>query len=173
MKEQILQLRKQGQTYKNISLKLGISISTVSYHCCEFRESEKKDLFDRSKVALYQAYYDKCGNLAETATHFNLHLSSLKRNIVRPRKSKKIRKNYYRDVKQKALDYKGGKCETCGYNKSYWALDFHHKDPSQKDFTIAGGNKSFETLKPELDKCSLLCKNCHAEEHERLYNLKT
>lgn len=74
------------------------------------------------------------------------------------------------ELKILAVNYKGGKCELCDYNKSFKALEFHHKDPSCKDFAISGGGftRSFEKMKPELDKCMLLCANCHREEHERL-----
>ena len=68
--------------------------------------------------------------------------------------------------KIEAVNYKGGKCTKCGYNKYPCALDFHHLDPSKKDFCISKRkNCSIEILKPELDKCILLCRNCHAERH--------
>lgn len=72
-------------------------------------------------------------------------------------------------LKDKCLEYKGGKCSACGYNKSKRALTFHHRDPSQKDFQISGNHcRRWERVKAELDKCELLCMNCHMEEHERL-----
>jgi len=46
------------------------------------------------------------------------------------------------------------------------ALDFHHLDPSQKDFGIAGGAKSWIRMVPELNKCVLLCNRCHSEVHD-------
>ena len=70
--------------------------------------------------------------------------------------------------KVKAIDYLGGACVKCGYNKSISALQFHHINPHEKQFTISGSsNKSWEVLKKELDKCVLLCGNCHSEEHNR------
>lgn len=69
------------------------------------------------------------------------------------------------------IEYKGGKCERCGYNKSMRALEFHHLDPSEKDFGISKQiNRNIDDLKKEVDKCILLCSNCHAEIHEELYN---
>jgi hypothetical protein len=60
----------------------------------------------------------------------------------------------------------GGKCQICGYNKNFTALDFHHKNPEEKDFVISGKhNNSFEILLKEVRKCMLLCRNCHAEIH--------
>jgi len=75
-----------------------------------------------------------------------------------------------RGVKRKAdlVLLKGGKCETCGYNKNLGALEFHHKDPSQKvskiDVRIIT-NRTWDFLLTELDKCLLLCANCHREHH--------
>lgn len=68
-------------------------------------------------------------------------------------------------TKIKLVAYKGGSCEICGYNKCLTALQFHHKDPSKKDFTISGSSKAYETLRLEVDKCILVCSNCHAEIH--------
>lgn len=70
------------------------------------------------------------------------------------------------DVKIKLVEYKGGQCERCGYNKSIAALEFHHRDPNQKEFSIAKGkSRSIDKLKLEVDKCDLLCSNCHQELH--------
>jgi hypothetical protein len=72
-------------------------------------------------------------------------------------------------LKHKLIEYKGGKCEKCGYSKCEGALQFHHRDPSQKEFTIArvrvGDSFSIKELFNEVDKCDLLCANCHAEIH--------
>jgi len=58
-------------------------------------------------------------------------------------------------------------CEKCGESKFYM-LDFHHKDPRKKDFGISakGNCHSWKRIKEELDKCILVCKNCHQEIHE-------
>lgn len=73
-------------------------------------------------------------------------------------------------VKQLALDYKGGECQHCGYSGCNGALEFHHIDESKKSFSIGnkGYTKSWLKIKEELDKCILLCANCHREEHERI-----
>ena len=72
-------------------------------------------------------------------------------------------------LKFKAIQYKGGKCERCSYNKCQEALEFHHLDSSKKDFNITSTQKSWDKVKKELDKCSLLCSNCHREEHLSKY----
>lgn len=63
-------------------------------------------------------------------------------------------------------DYKGSKCVRCGYDKCKSALHFHHLVPSTKDFQISGNwGLSWDKVKSELDKCILVCANCHAEIH--------
>ena len=70
------------------------------------------------------------------------------------------------NLKEKAVEYKGGKCEKCGYDKCIVALCFHHIDSSKKDFMISRGHLfGWVKTKQELDKCVLLCLNCHAEAH--------
>jgi hypothetical protein len=72
-------------------------------------------------------------------------------------------------LKQKSVEYKGGCCQRCGYKRYVAALTFHHINPQEKDFTIAGNHcLSWERIRQELDKCILLCLNCHAEAHEEM-----
>lgn len=68
-------------------------------------------------------------------------------------------------MKLRSLEYKGSKCQLCGYSKCIRALEFHHINPSDKSFGIArkGNTRSWSRIKEELDKCILLCSNCHAE----------
>lgn len=69
-------------------------------------------------------------------------------------------------LKSKAVEYKGGCCSKCGYDKYIGALEFHHLDPKEKDFNISTCKTySFKRIRPELDKCVLLCSNCHREAH--------
>lgn len=71
-----------------------------------------------------------------------------------------------RNFKQKYVDYKGGCCSSCGYNKCLGALEFHHLDPNEKDFEISQSRyKNEDEIKAELAKCILLCSNCHRETH--------
>lgn len=78
-----------------------------------------------------------------------------------------------RKIRQMAVEYKGGSCKICGYKKSIRALSFHHLDPKKKDFGLAhkGITRSWEKTKKELDKCILLCMNCHMEIHDGITQL--
>lgn len=63
---------------------------------------------------------------------------------------------------------KGGQCSICGYSKNLSALAFHHRDSNKKDFKLdmrSLSNRKLEPTLKELDKCILVCHNCHSELH--------
>jgi hypothetical protein len=65
-------------------------------------------------------------------------------------------KNFLKEFK------KGKSCEQCGYNTDSRILVFHHKNRENKKFELnTYGVRSLETIKKEIDKCILLCPNCH------------
>jgi transposase-like protein len=70
-----------------------------------------------------------------------------------------------RDVKAIVVREAGGRCQLCGYDRCVSALHFHHIDPEDKRFHIAlrGAARSLERVRREVQKCVLLCANCHAE----------
>ena len=73
-------------------------------------------------------------------------------------------------IRQMAVEYKSGRCQKCGYSRCVEALEFHHYDSSGKDFSISekGYTRSWPKMKEELDKCMLLCANCHREVHAQI-----
>ena len=94
-----------------------------------------------------------------------------KRNRVKDNETKERNRIKH---KREAIDYLGGECKKCGLrDDNLHVYDFHHRDPSKKHFGLSGKFKSnsVETLKPELDKCDLLCSNCHRKEHTELLRL--
>ena len=88
-----------------------------------------------------------------------------------------ILRDYRSRKRAKMIDVMGGCCQICGYNKCANALEYHHLDPSLKDFTISSKwARSWEATCDELKKCILLCANCHREVHAGLIdtsNLKS
>jgi hypothetical protein len=78
-----------------------------------------------------------------------------------------------RKLKSLAVELKGGKCQICGYGKYVGALDFHHLDEKDKDFDLStrGLTRSWKKIKEEIDKCILVCANCHREIHGGLIKL--
>jgi hypothetical protein len=62
----------------------------------------------------------------------------------------------------------GGKCSICGYHKNLAALVFHHTGSTSKDFKLdmrSLSNRKLEPVLKEIEKCILVCANCHAELH--------
>lgn len=86
------------------------------------------------------------------------------------RKCENIKANKHRIargrlLKLKAVEYLGGKCCICGYNKSIYALDFAHKqDKCHEPTRMFHRGMSWVRIKKEIDKCNLKCANCHREE---------
>ena len=87
-----------------------------------------------------------------------------KNNLLRNQKNRAMRR------KRRFIDMLGGKCSVCGYNHNMAALDFHHV--RDKKFPLSSKNicsMSIDRLLPELEKCVLLCANCHRELHHPNY----
>lgn len=81
-------------------------------------------------------------------------------------RSEAVRKRRVK-LKVMALEYMGNACSCCGYDRCVQALEFHHVDDTTKEFGISesGETRSWERIKQELDKCVLVCSNCHKEIH--------
>lgn len=95
-------------------------------------------------------------------------------NSLRPRTrfdSAKAVIEWRQRVKLRAIQYKGGRCQVCGYNRCARALTFHHLLPAQKEFNVSGSTRAWRVVKAELDKCILLCSNCHAEAHDGMLDV--
>lgn len=60
------------------------------------------------------------------------------------------------------------KCINCGEAR-WWVLDFHHRDPKTKDKGVAAliQTGSRERVLNEIEKCDVLCSNCHRDLHYR------
>lgn len=183
MKEKIIKLRKDGKTYNEIQEILKCSKSTISYYCKKINGGDIDNSLDLTveDVEKIKEYY-KIHSLKETKEYFNISVSSIfkycgrKTTLLSPEEKKRNSVNAVkkrrRKVKEMAVEYKGGSCEICGYDKYYGALEFHHKDPNEKDFSISskGYTKSWEMVKKELDKCIMVCSNCHKELHDKIRN---
>jgi 5-methylcytosine-specific restriction endonuclease McrA len=77
-------------------------------------------------------------------------------------------------VREMAISHKGGKCQSCGYNRCLDALEFHHLLKDEKSFGISakGYTRSWKAIEKELEKCIMLCANCHRELHAGLLGEK-
>lgn len=177
VKVRILKLRNEGKTYEEISKLLKCSKSTISYHCKKiglgrvYIEDEIKDEI--------KDYY-KTHTIIETAKRFNISESSVKmyggkKRIIltdeeRKEKNKILVIRRRQKLKRIAIKYKGGKCVKCDYDKDIpWIYEFHHTDKEEKDFNISSWSGSEVKMLKELEKCIMVCSNCHREIHYQEY----
>lgn len=173
---EIIRLRNQGLSYRKIEKELGCSRSTISYHCTKAENHQplpqsvsltggvvnqicalasvgvrKSDIADALDVS-----YSRVLSLTKDLKFDRTHLTNYEKVKLRRRHLKLL-----------AVVRKGGKCSSCGYHRSIQALDFHHPDPKGKDFNISrNANRAWKAVKVEVDKCILLCSNCHRERHD-------
>lgn len=115
-------------------------INTLQRKCYKCKEIKSKDDFYNRNEKRKQSYCKGCFN--------------------------RIIMNRWLERKQKAILYKGNKCFDCNNQFPYPIYDFHHLDPSQKDYDWSKLKlQSWTTIIKELDKCILLCSNCHRLRH--------
>ena len=180
-----IRLRKEGLSATAISLRLGIPKRTI--HCWVrdtlLTPEQIKNLRKRSAKHLqeYWSIRDRKGNSGRSISPLRKEMGEeawiqfqKQKNRGKMRrwwdKSTKSKAEYHAlrrlNFKKKLVEHKGGCCEVCGYSKCLAALDFHHKDNTTKEFVVSSKSLSnLEKIKKEVDKCALLCRNCHTELH--------
>lgn len=156
-------LINQGLTQRAIANRLGKCQATIKHWLKKYQLRTIKAILNRH----VEFKCLDCGELDESKS-LKLKKNGIERNhkslCVLCHKIRTIKKQ--REYKQKAVDYKGGKCIFCGYCKCIGSLHFHHPDPSKKEEDFENvKNMSFEKMKPYIDKCQLVCGNCHGEIH--------
>jgi transposase len=81
--------------------------------------------------------------------------------------------NRWLQRKREAIEYKGGCCLDCGYKGSQQVYDFHHRDPKEKEFDWRKMRmRSWDSILKELDKCDLVCANCHRLRHVEMVGME-
>ncbi len=126
-------------------------------HCNKCNKDLEESMFSKKKNGL-QSYCKKCS----TKTSIEYNKSHLKEKKEYRKEKIKSRKSFIEDYK------KSHSCVICGEQDPV-CLDFHHKNKEEKDFQISHmirGGWSLERIKEEIDKCEMLCANCHRKKHK-------
>lgn len=132
----------------------------------EKRQDYKKN---RDKKLAYQRQY-RLDNLEKIKLYRSKNREKrLKQQELWRKNNPENYKERYQKKRQYIENYKLSKgCAVCGYNKCASALDFHHNEKRDKKYGISQFNNcGLKSIKNEIEKCTLLCRNCHAELHER------
>lgn len=172
MKEELLKeyIKLNYSTYE-ISDLSGKSQTTVRYWLNKYKISTNHKSFKDSEIKEYGEFRfcPKCKKDVETDNFYQRRGKANSSVYCKSCTSIQTLERQ-RKLKQELVDYKGGSCVKCGYKKYIGALEFHHLDPTKKDFTIAHLKlTSFnDEIKKELDKCILVCANCHREIHNEM-----
>lgn len=131
------------------------SVKKVCNSCHEVKDCHWMKSFTQTGIPEYRAKCNDCQNAylrrMAKASRTKMTTQALDRKMIN---------------KLKCVTYLGGACASCGYSKCPKAMTFHHREPADKGFTISTKlDYSWAILQPELDKCELLCFNCHMEHH--------
>jgi 5-methylcytosine-specific restriction endonuclease McrA len=170
-------LKKNGKTYQEIySIINGKVVKEKIRLLCNKNGLSYFGRLNEDEINNIQHLYEELKNIREisrlTGYSRDTIKSYIKINKLTPDEIKKNRSNsvvsWRQRTKIKLMEHKGGCCQICSYKRSIGALEFHHIDPNEKDFSISGKSYSFERLKKEVDKCILVCSNCHIEIHEEI-----
>lgn len=114
------------------------------------------------KLSYYMAEAGKCILLCENC-HREKHREKQIANSYKKQRDK------INNKRGKLLDILGGKCSKCGYDKNISALDFHHVGNKKYRLSLREMASAIpmEELIEEVNKCIILCANCHLEEHQK------
>lgn len=156
-------LVSEGLTYRAIAEELGLSYAAVRHWAARFGLQTRTDVRPRLRRAAEDAPRDalmECRH--HGSTKFRLNSSGYYKCLRCRAEAVKRRR---RRVKAILVEEAGGKCRICGYDRCVAALEFHHLDPSQKEFSLSlrGITRALAKLRAEASKCVLLCSTCHAE----------
>ena len=175
--EKIKELRSKDFSYKEIKSETNVSYDKIRRVCKIFGLTKKiycsknKELTEEETKNI-QKIYDEFGSVRKASKESGYSRELIKRILKIKLKIKSTKKpgDYVNKARRKRkivlIEYKGGCCQNCSYKKCVSSLQFHHIDSTTKDFTIGGRNYSLEKMKNEVDKCLLVCANCHIEIHE-------
>lgn len=163
-REVLAGLAAEGLTVRAIAEQFGVSHATVRYWMDKYgvRTGRGRRL-DETKSA-------RAAKAADVVAHCSIH--GMTRLVPRPSGGYRCLacrnaavSDRRRRVKAQLVAEAGGRCASCGYDRTPAALQFHHVDPATKSFSISGTGvtRSLARARAEAAKCILLCANCHAE----------
>ena len=163
-RDQLERLVDAGLTLRQIAESVGRSVATVRHW---LRRYELQTDPQNRRAQRRQALAEGRTRIAGTCRHhgkteFHIERSGHLRCVCCRREAVSRRR---RTTKEILVAEAGGSCRICGYDRDVAALQFHHLDPSQKEFSLAmnGITRGIEAMRREARKCILLCANCHAE----------
>lgn len=177
-KSKLIELIEMGLTYQGIANATEKSNSTVSYWLKKYNLKTNRKKYE--KTSYNQDGLKKCSMCCEYYNDDQFYKRTSKTRKGQITSYCKSCNTIYRrenmiENKLKMVEYKGGECIRCGLklmDSHYSVFEFHHLDPNEKDPNWNKmkflGKKSWDKIKEGLDKCVLLCANCHRITHAEI-----
>jgi len=161
--DRLRRMAEDGTSIRKMAEDLDVGYSTVRYWLkrlgLETERSLRRKESDAARKAGLQKAYLRCPRHGHTAFFRRPDggFRCVKCSIAAVSRRR-------RQVKRQLVEEAGGKCRLCGFNEHPSALQFHHRDPSQKLFHLShrGITRGINHMRTEARKCVLLCANCHA-----------
>lgn len=129
---------------------------------CELEKPLSDFYKDRQEKNYLRQFKDckKCSNKRNRKIYFESYQTKYRQKLSNKEQHR------HQLNKQKAVDLFSNKCLDCNNSFPMQVYDFHHLDPTTKEKSPSQlwGHK-WETIKQELDKCVMLCANCHRLRH--------
>lgn len=149
----------EGLSTRKIAEKFELSQSTINYWLKKYKL--------KTKPKLGRPTWPNGKHLCKYCGVKNKNRFYQKSKMICKTCQNKKRSLQFVEKKKKAVVFYGGECIRCGYSKYYGALEFHHRDPKNKVLNPVKiiNRTNWEKAKIELDKCDLVCSNCHREIH--------
>ena len=160
-------LLSRGLSANEIGRQLGYTGTGIRYHMKKYDlTSSHQSIQNKKKVPIVDGKKEcmKCHTILPIK-EFNVKPSGALTSYCK----KCTNKDKYSLLKRRKIEIIqkfGNKCSICGYNKNISALEFHHIDPNEKEFHLGNAKTTnLDKLLLEMDKCVLVCANCHRELH--------
>jgi Homeodomain-like domain len=156
--DRLAPLVERGATTREVARECGVSYSTARYWLARHglstrRRRERVHGPLQRRIERHCATHGTTTFVLEGRGYYRCCKCRMERVAERRRKVKRI-----------LVEEAGGACSLCGFDEHPAALQFHHLDPTQKEFQVSlrGVTRGIEALREEARKCVLLCSNCHA-----------
>jgi transposase len=156
-------LAEEGASIRHIARELSLGYSTVRHWLkrlgMETERSVRRREGDAARATGLRRTYLRCRKHGHTAfferSDGGFRCAKCSSAAVSKRR---------REVKRQLIKEAGGRCRICGFSAHPAALQFHHRDPTTKEFHLGhqGQTRSIARMREEARKCVLLCANCHA-----------
>jgi len=166
-KELLEELLNQGFSTNEVGKQLGYTGAGIRYHMNKYDlHSDHKSIQNKPKTPIIAGTKEcgKCHNILPVEDFY------IRKNEALTSYCKKCNyKEQHSLLKRRKIEILskfGNKCSICGYNKCIAALEFHHIDPKEKEFSLGNAKTTnLDRLLLEMNKCILVCSNCHKEIH--------